>query len=399
MKTDANKDTWCVNAEHALRYDNSGSANTCCMVEKDFNTLSGHNGDNWSSTTKTIQEVFNNPWAEKLRNNLRKGIRDPNCTKCWREEDAGRASMRVRDNNHWKNESLEGLARIELNLGNLCNIKCKTCGPRVSSSWLSEGYWQSQSVKTFKEYAENHKIYSQSFDDDSPFWPDLEANLGTFRDMKFYGGEPFMSKKMWRVLKLAVDNDFSKNIELSYATNGTLWPEETALFNKFKKTGLIFSIDGIGKQFESMRYLAKWDVVQENMNRAIALRGNQNIISLGWCITLSALNIYYLPEILAEWESNWKDKRLGYYLNLVHLPTYFSLVNLPNNVKEKVIAKLETSTYAQTDPNYRGIIDFIKLPQETDNWAEFNQNINLQNEFRKESYQDIFPEYAKILGI
>ena len=123
--------------------------------------------------------------------------------------------------------------------------------------------------------------YHQTYDDDSTFWYDLEQNLPSIRQLDFYGGEPFMSKKMWKTLQLAVDKGYSKDIEVHYATNGTHWPEDSvgALLH-FKHLNLNFSIDGTGDQFEYMRYPAVWTEVQENMAKAIEFSKIAPIISI-----------------------------------------------------------------------------------------------------------------------
>jgi sulfatase maturation enzyme AslB (radical SAM superfamily) len=49
---------------------------------------------------------------------------------------------------------------------------------------------------TYKDYAIEMKKYHQTYDEDSPFWDDLANNLSTIKQFDFYGGEPFLSKKM-----------------------------------------------------------------------------------------------------------------------------------------------------------------------------------------------------------
>jgi len=78
------------------------------------------------------------------------------------------------------------------------------------------------------------------------FWDDIQQHLGTIKQFDFYGGEPFLSKKMWQLLKIAADSGVSKNIALHYNTNGTVWPtRDIESWKDFKSINLSFSIDGI----------------------------------------------------------------------------------------------------------------------------------------------------------
>lgn len=58
-------------------------------------------------------------------------MRDEACNNCWQAEDGGRKSKRMRDNERYLHElqwqertPYSGLAKLELNLGNTCNIQC-----------------------------------------------------------------------------------------------------------------------------------------------------------------------------------------------------------------------------------------------------------------------------------
>jgi uncharacterized radical SAM superfamily Fe-S cluster-containing enzyme len=247
--TDQNKDTWCVNAFHAMSANNDGSTKMCCMISDSYNEISFIK--KYEIGTTTIEENFNNSSAVSIRNNLKNGIRDSACQLCWEEEDGGRKSKRLRDNERyfheikWKDrQPFTGLAKLELNLGNNCNIKCRTCHPTISSTWMKESFDLDHSQEmTFKDYSQNMKRFHQQYDDESPFWLDLANNLETIKQFDFYGGEPFLSKKMWEILKICVEKGYAKDIELHYNTNGTTWPKETEVWEHFKCINLSFSIE------------------------------------------------------------------------------------------------------------------------------------------------------------
>ena len=313
--TEQNKHTWCVNAEHSLTGGNSGTTKVCCMYKS-------AESSNITLRTHSIQDNYNQEEVLELRSALGNGVQHPNCTACWQEENSGRESKRIRDNKKYLKLSTpyEGLAKVELNLGNVCNIKCRTCNVYASSQWMREQFdlYEKDKYINFKEYADKHKVLHQTYDEDSPFWNDLIDNLSSIKQFDFYGGEPFMSNKMWHILDIAVEQGYAKDIELHYNTNGTLWPEDKVqLWKHFKEVNISFSIDGIGNQFEYMRHMAKWNMVKDNMAKARAIQQEFKNMNISWCVTLSNLNIYNLPEVLDEFYANYSY--FGLYLNLVHI--------------------------------------------------------------------------------
>jgi sulfatase maturation enzyme AslB (radical SAM superfamily) len=247
------------------------------------------------------------------------------------------------------------------------------------------------------------KAYHQHYDDESPFWDDLENNLSTIKQFDFYGGEPFMSKKMWRILEVAVEKGYAKDIEVHYATNGTQWPEDKVeIFKHFRHVHLSFSVDGISEQFEYMRYPAVWSEVTENMKKAVELSNRTGNIYLGWCITLSTINITGLPAILEEHNKNFKE--FGPYLNLVHGPIQYNLTQLPTDVKQYVVDILKSIPKDHVDGymyeyHIPGIINFIVngTPNPA-NWEKFKSTMKTHDTYRGQSLSKVYPEYAKAIN-
>jgi sulfatase maturation enzyme AslB (radical SAM superfamily) len=400
MINENNKQSWCVNADHAMSANNDGTTKICCMID---------NVEDMSLTNNTIQENFQKIEFVKVREDLQAGIRNAKCKLCWQEEDAGRKSKRLRDNEKYIShlnrggEPFTGLAKFELNLGNTCNLKCRTCAPHSSSTWMQEYYdiYESKIYKNYKIFAQGMKRYHQTFDDDSKFWDELEETLPTIKQFDFYGGEPFMSKKMWRTLQLAVDKGFAKDIEVHYATNATHWPSENIeVLKYFKHLNLNFSIDGIADKFEYLRYPAVWEEAKANMHTAKAFGDLHHNAHISWCVTLSNMNIYYLPELLDVFFRDFPY--FGIYLNLVHGPKHFNIAYMPDDVKEKVIAKLEAipQDYQVWQNFLPGVINFIKTGIHAPlHWNNFKKTITVHDEYRGQSFGKTFPEFAKIVGI
>jgi len=97
---------------------------------------------------------FKTIWQSEKFNELRQshldGERNPICQRCWNEEDVGKESARLRFLKDY-NDQLENIIEkiksksyidgpmiLTMKNGNICNLQCRTCGPKDSYSWLPE---------------------------------------------------------------------------------------------------------------------------------------------------------------------------------------------------------------------------------------------------------------------
>jgi molybdenum cofactor biosynthesis enzyme MoaA len=390
-----NKDTWCVNAFHGMSGNNDGSTKLCCMYKPDPADVALILG------TQSINEHYNNEVFQSVRSDLLNGIRNSRCNYCWSEEDAGRKSKRLRDNEkHSKRQDpYNDLAYFELNLGNNCNLSCRTCNPHISSGWMKESYETGNTTVTYKEFSQKFKRFNQSYDESSTFWEELRLRLPNIKQFDFYGGEPFMSKKMWELLKIAQVTGVSKDIELHYNTNGTHFPlEEMQSWKDFREVNVSFSIDGIGDQFEYMRYPAIWNEVDANMEKFLKIGKEFGNINFSWCITLSVTNIFNVPEILDYYYAKYADNGVGMYLNLVHGPTHHNIGILPIHIKKIIEQRLLTVSKdkKQAWDHIPGIINFMNNSQSnSQEFKRFLEVTAVSDRYRNQKFKDIFKEYGE----
>jgi len=394
MLNEKNKHSWCVNAFHGMSGNNDGTTKLCCMYNAD------HTDPRLVLGEETLDEHFNNKVFQIVREDLDAGIRNSRCNYCWNEESAGRKSKRMRDNEKHarRPDPYKNLAYLELNLGNTCNISCRTCNPYISSGWMKEAYETETNDVTYKEFAVKFKKFHQSYDEDSKFWAELKTILPDIRQFDFYGGEPFMSKKMWELLKIAQSTGLSKNIDLHYNTNGTHFPlEEMQSWKDFKEVNVSFSIDGIGDQFEYMRYPAKWPEVDANIEKFLELGREFGNIHFSWCITLSVANIYNVPETLDYYYNKYANKNVGMYLNLVHGPIHHNIGILPEHIKNAVEERLLSvpKDRVQAWDHIPGVINFMNTNTSNEEaFRKFLKVTSTSDNYRNQNFKNTFKEYG-----
>lgn len=144
--------TFCIHPFLEVNVIPAGSARPCCA----YLPVLSKDGRPMSVYESTLEEIWNSDAMRSLRRNLVEGKRDPGCGYCYSQEDAGVPSLRMINSQAWRsgyinprNESfsdLMELARsndyglpdgpnwIDLDMGNLCNLKCRMCMPASSSS-------------------------------------------------------------------------------------------------------------------------------------------------------------------------------------------------------------------------------------------------------------------------
>jgi MoaA/NifB/PqqE/SkfB family radical SAM enzyme len=395
--------TNCINVYKGLRYTNSGEVMFCCKSE---NWLDDKDGNRCKIDTHTFDEALNGKQATEIRDALEKGIKHKNCQKCWDEEASGIASKRMLDNDraqrYWGLDYLRDTTVqaeiVELNLGTVCNLKCRICGPWSSSKWVKEHYAVLAKGEPFDKYMERIYQWQGNWEEDSPAWENIENNLPNLKQIDFYGGEPFLVDKNWEILQKSVDEGYAKDQILHFNTNATTYKEEhIETLKKFKSVLISLSIDDIGERFEFQRHPAKWDVVSENLQKFIELNKSNPQIDLLVCVTVNNLNVYYMTEIMHYFEK----QKVQYYANYLHFPAYYNIRNMKQELKSKVAdkyARTRTGLTTYSLENLKRITTYMENHISTQGpWEEFLNITKAKDDYRKESFADTFPEWSKII--
>lgn len=324
------------------------------------------------------------------------------CERCWKEEDAGRISKRINskirlkeyyDQIDFTNTDPNQLWFIDLKLGNICNLKCRICGSWSSSPWAQEEMAYLPDVKKKDHLAYTFLKQGAWPRENAQFWDNLRALLPHIKYFEFTGGEPFLIKEHFDLLQYAADNDYAKNIEIHYNTNGTVFPDATELWKKFKHVEIALSIDNVGARFEYERYLAKWDEVINNLTKFTAMRSNA--LSTQLCITINVQNVYYLPEICQWIEQQTFDH---IYFNMLHDPYHMNIGRMTDAAKLLVINRLSNHKFTRKfQTEVLRIIKFIQNGEGSDG-QEFLRKMKQTDEFRKQNFSNTHPEIARAMG-
>jgi MoaA/NifB/PqqE/SkfB family radical SAM enzyme len=369
--------------------------------------ITDESGNKYDLNKTNLEVAYHSKYMQQLRQKFRAGEKPETCNRCWQEESAGRDSKRIHSQIRlkelyqqvdWANDDPDQLWFVDLKLGNICNLKCRICGSWSSSKWAEEEL--AYMPKDFDK--KSHIAYTWLKQGAWPrktetFWDNMRALLPNIQYFEFTGGEPWMIQEHFDLLQYAVDQGYSKNIDIHYNTNATQWPKNPLLWKDFGRVDIAFSIDNVGNRFEYERYGANWEESNKIIDATHILKDTSlPNITTQLCFTINIQNVYYLDELLA-----WADtKPFGsVYFNMMHSPDHMSIQQMTPMAQDLVLNKLKTTAWS--DIAYRDEIDsvikFIELGTGSDG-KEFLFKMQRTDEHRKQNFADTHPEIARAMG-
>jgi radical SAM protein with 4Fe4S-binding SPASM domain len=312
---------------------------------------------------ETFEEIWNNKNIRRVRRQLLNNERPHECHNCWKIEDSGAVSYRMKIN-HEKNakersfcehlhelneKSMEMPYKIpytEIRLSNECNLHCRMCGPRFSSCW--EKSWQKN--PELREYIKRHASNSYGSyglkDETGKFNSNtnkkifnfIKANTLHLKYLMIGGGEPVLQKGHYDILKFLEPH--SKNITLEYTSNlSQLSDGNNSILNywpNFKSIHLKVSLDGDREIYPYVCRNGNSELVSNNIKEVMNKMDNKKIY-LSLTCTTSVYNIERLPEAM-----NWFIELGGWvHTSLVLFPEFLSVQILPSELKKKITKKID----------------------------------------------------------
>jgi len=378
----------------------------------------------------SLEEIWNGSTMQRIRKQVLKGQRPPECMPCFQLEDQGVESLRQR---HIKGDIPEARVNLypdaldnvgvdykmpftfptmEIKLNNLCNLKCRMCNPLDSTNWNDwdkvVGFYKKENnylVPTVEGLVSKPGQYIGPFDDTDKWWSSFEKLLRHFRRVEFAGGEPLMDPQHYRILDML--KPYGKNIEIKYATNGTTlgiskgrtihdyWPH-------FRSVAVNVSIDGIHDVYNYIRGNSDFDQVESNIKIIQAIPNVSRVVG---AFTAQAGNILQAAACI-----DYFINKMGivFYSHRVSYPNCLSAQVLPQELKDLAVSRLEQVKFrvdswsaVQANPllgkvTHQQIQDNINYLLATDqnnlwnDFVEFNQALDTS---RGQSLLDVVPEF------
>jgi len=413
------QDTKCAMLWMSQSYRANGDIRVCCQAQHGptGGILKDEDSNVLNAKDSNLQDIRNAPLAKEMRVAMMKGERHPECVRCHTEEDAGMFSRRKVENKLWikggwnqikeedrftwdyllENTKEDGTINTEaignsffdVRFGNLCNLKCRMCGPTDSNMWYDDQvklwgdtYKDSHgTVKLIKNNKGKHEPEVNVYDwhESESYWEQMETHIPNIKKLYIVGGEPLMIDQHYAFLQKCVDKGYAKNIIVEYNSNITNIPERAwNIWKHFRQIGIGASIDAVGELNRYIRYPSNFDKIWENLERLSSAEGNFRV----WLAsTISVYNVYELPDIMKFFIENTlprvNDDDLKPIMtpHPLHGPQFLNIRMLPKHVKD-VISK----RYKEAIPILDKVID-ENIESTTRNEASKKQIRKILNQY------------------
>lgn len=363
----------------------------------------------------TMQEVWNQEPLRNMRKNMLEDKPCQECTKCYEQEESGFFSMRnsfSRDFGHYiklvdqtkEDGTFEEfkLRYYDIRFSNLCNFRCRTCGPVFSSNWYNDHiklYNKKPDVLGREmarvEYAGQHKY---------DMWEQMEEHLPYLDQVYFAGGEPLIMEEHYMILKELVKREMF-HVRLIYNTNFSEMrfkdQDVMKLWNLFDTVAVGASLDGSYARGEYIRKGQDWKQTVENRERMLKICPRVDFYVSS---TVSIYNVGHIPDFHREWCDLGLIRPMDWNINILQSPDHERIDVLPQRFKQEVSEKINKhiewlapqDKLTRATHGYKGILSFINQSDNSHLLGQFFKHNDSLDAVRGERFEDVFPEYKDL---
>lgn len=380
----------------------SGRVQPCCGA-------SGTSTDTALGSThrNALKEIWNDQPMRDLRLRMINNQPSNGCNRCYEQEAAGFFSMRNSANKHHGHHiarvdstqvdgAVDNFSMIywDVRFSNLCNLRCRSCGPSFSSSWYQD------QLKLAPDYAESHKplIFAGKYETD--LWEQLIDHIDDVEQIYFAGGEPMMMEEHYRILE-ELERRGKFDVRLIYNTNFTQTSlKDRSVFDywkKFKSVAVGASLDDMGARGEYIRKGTVWADVEQNRRTMLQVCPN---VDFYISATVSILNAWHVPDFHRNWVEQGLINARDFNINILTDPPFYRLDIAPQEFKREIEKKYREhiawltpqDSLRRASNGYESAIAFMMATDNTSMIDTFWSKTHQLDSIRKENILDVIPE-------
>ena len=388
-------DTFCALPFTHLSTRPNGDITPCCRSRDTLGNIKD----------MTFEQAWNSERQQQLRKDLLNGVRNKYCYQCWDMEDQGSISMRQSMNKIRSDMVPKKLDAVmpfvvpvlELKMSNLCNFRCRTCKPELSTTWMKD--WNAVKHEYESLGIVNNTAREENFNNDQ-FLQDILKLAPTIEIVEFAGGEPLMDPLHYKVLEVL--EPYASNITVKYSTNLSKVKfgkfDTIASWAKFKAVDLSLSIDGHPALNDYIRTESDTKVLAQNLRDVKRELGSKYEGRAALCY--SAWNVFGLPESYEYFDTVLDTPVHG---NIAWDPIFINPQILPQELKQlatekykKYLMTVESNT-ERKKRIHRFInqnMAFMNAKDESKYFEQFLRYTQTLDRTRSTNIVDIVPEFA-----
>lgn len=401
-----NSPSFCMYPWIHLHTTPSGRTAPCCIAKSCTDEYA------LSPNDYNLMGLVNSPMMKQLRMDMLNGVKNPECENCYKHEEQGIVSARKsvnKDYDRFFSDSMSctnfedgSLTRFkmryfDIRFSNICNFKCRTCGPHYSTQWEQENI--KNNVFPAVTIPKNNN---------KEFLDDVIWQIRHMDTAYFAGGEPLITEQHYILLEEMIKQKRT-DIKLKYNTNlSTLKFKDKDLLNlwdNFENNIIIYaSIDHYGERAEYLRHGTDWGLIENNF---LTLKKRKNIV-MGINTVLSAFNLLSIDKFYQYLidKGMYQPSDEVYSLYCMATPTPLSCHILPEPFKSEGKKALDfCAEYVQkkgfTPEQALEFTNAMRWIYSDNTWEKekfnFFTEVTRLDRIRGERFENVFPELAPLL--
>jgi sulfatase maturation enzyme AslB (radical SAM superfamily) len=352
---------------------------------------------------------------KEVRRKMIAGEKIRDCERCYRQEEQGVQSLRSTDGMEdlIKHTLPDGTFHksadsMQIQLGNICNLKCKMCSQMYSHmnglELLEMDKANPEWLLWVKEQGANVNNWTNDLGVKQEWYKNKEFKLKMFehisRNINYLvviGGEPTLIPEFYELLEYCYHQDTLNNKYVAIVTNLTNTNSRlTKWLPKIKSWCIWASVDGVGERTEYIRYPSKWKKILESLEFYRSLLGKNGNITLSPAVQL--LNIDQLDDII-KWWKDWcggeLNERYGFtWLATVWYPLICNPNMAPRDWRLQVADKLSKYKF---DENYENIIKELRRDQHSPEKYKQLQKAFIKYNDRQDQFRNVTKTWRQLL--
>lgn len=364
----------------------------------------------------TMAEVWNQEKYRTLRLNMLNEQPSKECTKCYEQEKHGAFSMRNDSNRNYGHLISEvddtapdgtnpnfKLRYWDVRFSNLCNFRCRSCGPIFSSNWYNDHVKLYDRIPDVLGRDMARIEYTTGQEDG--MLAQMEPHIPYLEQVYFAGGEPLIMKEHYYLLEKLLELD-KTDVRIQYNTNfSELRYKDKHVFDywrHFKNVSVGASLDGSGARAELIRKGTDWQQVIDNRERML-----REVPHVDFYIsaTVSAMNVLHVLDFHREWTELGYIRAQDFNVNICQSPDWYRIDIFPEWFKQQVIKPAYEKHLAWLEPQddlkratngFTSILNLMLAQDNSAQWPRFVEEIDKLDRLRNENFWSLTPEYETL---
>ncbi len=425
--------TFCVYPWMEIALMSHSKLPLCCLGN--WHTVKDEKGRDYNLVEDHLEDYWNGYGLREIRKKMLSGEKLEECYWCNKDEEHGRRSHRQIHTKRWLRSEygrniLERVKKsrtngyrveepplyLDIRPGNLCNLKCRMCGPASSSKIEQE---QRELLTTQKEILKNEgdkrflidteylKINEKSWHKNKKVWKTIYKWAPELKALYITGGEPLLVKENWELINYLEEKGYSKDIHLMFNINCTQNPDKLIeACRNFRFVEIRLSVDGYKEVNEYIRYPSKWKTIEKNIIKILqSKRKNTSFYFVPVIQVYNVLDLCNLLKWMNELYNSYNNKIFTFFSMCVE-PEFLDITILPKNIKKIALLKIAEYESSFKIKELLPLVLFNQIkealkseekPNIEEKLKRFYKYTKLLDQHRGNSFEKTFPELNRLL--